>query len=416
MSDALAAFESSRPRAVASQATTIEQSRAVAEVQAAVVLAQSRPRDRSAAVSEMREVTAIDALAERAFFSFKRGGENVSGATIHLARELARIWGNVDYGVKELSRDDARGVSEMLAFAWDLQTNTRTETTFLVPHKRDTKSGRKALVDLRDIYENNANNAARRLRECIFGILPVWLTDDAQERCRETLAKGGGKPLEIRVADAIGHFGRLGVGRDRLEARIGRPASAWRPEDVAGLGVLARSLKNGETTIDAEFDEETKTTGDAATAFERAATGEKPPATERADARHVPDATAAQSPEATKPKEETAPTPAENPAKIDKEIDPPADTAGNPAEAAADPVVIGELVPEARGRTGQFYWPKWEDAIRALLGKCSSAEDVDALEAGNKQWLAKHRLARPKESDELVELFALRRRSFAPVE
>jgi hypothetical protein len=56
------------------------------------------------------------------------------------------------------------GESAVLAYAWDLQTNTRQAKTFTVAHVRDTKQGRKDLTDARDVYEVVANSAARRLR------------------------------------------------------------------------------------------------------------------------------------------------------------------------------------------------------------------------------------------------------------
>ena len=37
-----------------------------------------------------------------------------------LAEEAARCWGNVDFGIKELSQKD--GESEMLAYCWDMET------------------------------------------------------------------------------------------------------------------------------------------------------------------------------------------------------------------------------------------------------------------------------------------------------
>jgi hypothetical protein len=57
------------------------------------------------------------------------------------------------------------------------------------------------LVDMRDIYENNANNGARRLREAIFAILPAWFKEEAKELCSKTLEGGGDKPLAQRIAD-----------------------------------------------------------------------------------------------------------------------------------------------------------------------------------------------------------------------
>ncbi|MGY1579198.1 hypothetical protein [Streptomyces sp. MN13] len=235
------------------QGTAVEQSRAAAEVQAAVVVAQQCPRNIQAAVAEMRESCKQQGLAERAFFRYSRGGSTVTGASVHLARELARVWGNVQYGLVEMRRDDEYGQSEMQAFAWDVQTNSRNSSTFIVPHRRDTKSGTKQLTDMRDIYENNANNGARRVREAIFAILPPWFVEEAKELCNQTLRDGGGKPLAQRIADAIKAFEGLGVTADRIEARFERESGKWTEHDVAQLLVIFKSIQRGEVTAEEEF-------------------------------------------------------------------------------------------------------------------------------------------------------------------
>lgn len=235
------------------QATAVEQSRAVAEVQAAIVVAQQCPRNIQAALAEMRQSCAQPYLAERAFFRFPRGGQTVSGASVHLARELARCWGNIQYGLTELRRDDEYGESEMQAFAWDVEKNSRNSSTFIVPHKRDQKGGPKRLEDLRDIYENNANNGARRVREAIFAILPPWFVEEAKELCAQTLRNGGGKPLPQRIADAIKAFEGLGVTADRIETKLGRGSGKWTEHDVAQLSITFKSIQRGEVTVEDEF-------------------------------------------------------------------------------------------------------------------------------------------------------------------
>ncbi|WP_375490261.1 hypothetical protein [uncultured Jatrophihabitans sp.] len=235
------------------QATAVEQARAVAEVKGAIVVAQQCPRSTALAVQQMRESCAQKGLAERAFFRYSRGSGQITGPSVHLARELARCWGNMQYGITELSRDDGKGESQMLAFAWDVQTNTRATTTFIVKHGRDTKQGVKALTDMRDIYENNANNGARRLREQIFAILPKWFTEEAQDRCRTTLENGGDAPLPQRIATLVQRFGDLGVGVDQLERKIGRDQDRWNAHDVAALTVVGKSLSTGEARIEDEF-------------------------------------------------------------------------------------------------------------------------------------------------------------------
>lgn len=239
--------------AIASQATVVEQSRAVAEVQAAVLVAQQRPRNRAAAIAEMRDATAQMSVASRAYYRYRRGGENVTGVSIHLARELARCWGNIDYCIKELRRDDVKGESEMLAHAWDMQTNARASTTFIVPHVRDTRDGAKRLTETRDVYENNANAGSRRLREQILAVLPSWFVEEAKANCDATLENGGGKPLQQRIADAIASFSDAGVSVGQLESKLGRSSSDWTGHDVGQLGVIFQSIKRGEASVDDEF-------------------------------------------------------------------------------------------------------------------------------------------------------------------
>lgn len=250
-----------------SQTTAVEQARAVAEVQAAVIVAQQCPRNISGpggALEQMRDACRTPGLADRAFYKFPRSGGTVSGPSIHLARELARCFGNIQYGIQELRRDDTGPSphSEMLAWAWDVQTNTRSSQTFVVPHRRDKKGGSEPLIDLRDIYENNANQGSRRLREAIFSILPVWFTEEAKALCNDTLKDGGGKTLPQQVADAIKAFDQTGIKVDRLEAKIGAKADEWTLQDVAGLRVSFASIRQGTVSASDEFPQVRVTVGE----------------------------------------------------------------------------------------------------------------------------------------------------------
>lgn len=235
------------------QGTAIEQSRAAAEVQAAVVVAQQCPRNVQAAIAEMTQVCRNTRLAEKAFFSYPKGKSTVSGPSVFLARELARIWGNLQHGLIEMRRDDQYGESEMQAFAWDVEKNSRVSTTFIVPHKRDKRGGAEKLTELREIYENNANNGARRVRQAIFAVLPHWFVEDAIETCRQTLQDGGGVPLPKRVANAVSKFENIGVTIDQLETRVGRPSRKWTEHDVVELAITFQSIERHEVTIDEAF-------------------------------------------------------------------------------------------------------------------------------------------------------------------
>lgn len=236
------------------QATAIEQARAIAEVQAAVVVAQQCPRDMRRAEAEMKDVCGRMSMAGRAFYRVPNRG---NGPTVHLMRELARIWGNIQYGVHELRRDDEAGESEVQAFAWDVQTNTRSTRTFVVPHARmvkvDGKQTRQPLVDLGDIYLSNQNVGARAVRECISTVLPTWFTEAAQDACRHTLDKGEGVPLETRITNMVAAFAALGVTVERLESRIGRLRGQWSGADVADMQIAYTSITREGQDADEMF-------------------------------------------------------------------------------------------------------------------------------------------------------------------
>lgn len=233
-----------------SQATAIEQSRAIAEVQGAIYVARQFPRDLGRAYNDMRTLCQSPDLARRAFYKVPNRGE---GPTVHLLRELARIFGNLDYGVKELGRDSKQ--SEVQAFAWDVQTNTRTTRSFIQPHQRQTRQGRKELTDLGDIYLSNQNVGARAVRECIANVLPVDFVEEAKRICQQTLAgaNGDGDKLCENIGQAINAYAGLQVGQSALELKVGRAAADWTAQDLAGLQVIFQSIQNRETNVADEF-------------------------------------------------------------------------------------------------------------------------------------------------------------------
>lgn len=242
-----------QPATQIGQATAIELSRAEAEVKAAVFVAKQNPRNIQTAQAEMRFVCSQFAVAEKAFFSYPKAKQIIKGPSIHLARELALIWGNLQHGTMELSRDTAAGQSEILAYAWDLERNSRSSQIFIAPHVTDTKQGKKNLTDLRDIYENNSNLGARRLREAIFAVLPAWFVAEAVTLCQQTIDNGNGTPLAERIETAIREYKAVGVTLQQLEKKLGRPQAEWTDKDAGELEVIYQSVYRGEITRDQAF-------------------------------------------------------------------------------------------------------------------------------------------------------------------
>jgi hypothetical protein len=223
----------------ASQGAVVEQTRAAAEVAAAVSVARNFPRSPEIATAAMRELCGRLAVAQKAFYEVPNRG---TGLSVHIARELARIWGNIDYGVRELARDDIGGTSEMTVWAWDQEQNARNSRSFIQPHARMKNRQRQVLTDLGDIYLANQNTGARAVRECIFSVLPGWFLAEAEATLRRTLEVGDGAPIGERRTGAVARFGDLSVTRKQLETRLTKPLAEWSVGDIATLTRIYSSI------------------------------------------------------------------------------------------------------------------------------------------------------------------------------
>jgi len=233
----------------------VEQSRAMTEVQASMVMAKQFPRHETAAMSAIINECQRRRLAESAIYSYPRGGTRIQGPSIRLAEVLAQKWGNIDAGIIELTR--ARGYSEMMAYAWDLETNTRITRTFQVPHVRYSKQhGNTDLSggDPRDIYELTANQGSRRLRACILAVIPGHVVDKAMEQIDQTLAGASDEPLADRALKIVEAFKTYGVDTGMIEERLGHNLQALSGSELVDLRKIYNSLRDGMSKRDDWFD------------------------------------------------------------------------------------------------------------------------------------------------------------------
>jgi len=244
----------------ASTTTEVESQRAIAETQAAVLMAKRFPRDQAGAMDKILTACTRPTLAESATYSYSRGGAEVTGPSIRLAETIAQLWGNLQFGIRELSQ--ANGESEVEAFAWDIETNTRQVKVFKVPHTRHTKKGITKLTDPRDIYELVANNGARRLRACILGVIPGDVVEAATNQCVVTLITKVDLTSDL-IKSLLEKFSQHGVTKAMIEKRIQRNIDSITPALVVNLRKIFNSLKDGMASVSDFFEPDTGKTTDA---------------------------------------------------------------------------------------------------------------------------------------------------------
>lgn len=241
-----------RPRAAQ---TEVAVARAAQEVQAAMIVAKRFPRDETAAFARVMKACKRKALAEQALYEYPRSGQKVTGPSIRLAEVLAQSWGNIDFGIVEV--EQRHGESTMMAYAWDLETNTRQTKIFQVPHERRVGKGQNfhinQLSDPRDIYEMTANQGARRMRACILGIIPGDVCDAAMAECERTMKGDTTEPISDRARKMVAAFEEISVTAEMLEARLGHALSAISETELVNLRKVFTSIRDNMASRESFF-------------------------------------------------------------------------------------------------------------------------------------------------------------------
>lgn len=236
-------FERGRQVSAASIAEEAESARAIAEVQAALTIGKKFPRDTLQAMDRIINACARPGLAKDALYSFARGGNEITGPSIRLAEAIAQEWGNMQFGIRELS--NAGGSSFVEAYAWDVERNVSRRITFHVPHERHTSRGKKQLTDPRDIYESMANVASRRLRACILAVIPGDVVESAVRQVGITQEASVDITPDSLQRMLKAFEDKFGVTQQHIETRIQRRIEAILPAQKLLLDKVYISLRDG---------------------------------------------------------------------------------------------------------------------------------------------------------------------------
>lgn len=237
---------------ITKQVVTRDDGRAVEETRGAIIIAKKFPRNEIDALDGILKSCKRLSLAKVAMYSYPRGGQQITGPSIHLLKTIARHWGNIQCGVRCLEQRE--GDSLMEAFAWDIESNYRSARVFVVKHERGTKKGIQKLSDPRDIYELEANMGARRLRSCLIDLIPRDVLDQAIECCEKTLETGDNLPLEQRIAKMLNLFSEVGVSKEMIEGMLKHKLEAVNNQELLTLSKIYTSIKDGYAPREQYFD------------------------------------------------------------------------------------------------------------------------------------------------------------------
>ena len=189
-------------------------------------------------------------FADEARYEYPRGKEKVSGPSVKLARESARVWGNIEYGIEML--EDGEDYVVIRAWAWDKETNTRV----FADDQFDKKVQRKAdggtyWKDVRDDEREMRELINRRgaicVRNCILQLIPADFVEDAMTQVYKTLSDKATKDPDAERKAIILGFSQLNVSVEELERYLTHPVAICSPAELAGLRSIFVSVRDGNS-------------------------------------------------------------------------------------------------------------------------------------------------------------------------
>lgn len=233
------------------------------ELESAIIVAKRFPRDENAAYTKIVKTCQRPGFAEGARYAFPRGGTTVSGPSVLLARELARVWGNIRYGLRIVSVDDDQ--VHIRGYALDLESNAyvEAEDRFAKLVQRKVGKGPSARTewvkaDERDLRELINRRGAILVRNSLLQLIPPDVTEDAQRIAQETLRKAAAGDLKQDRAAAIRRlalaFDELGVSTEMLAEHLGHDLDLITEEELTELRGVYTSIRDGNTKRGDHFD------------------------------------------------------------------------------------------------------------------------------------------------------------------
>jgi hypothetical protein len=240
-----------------------QQDKAAIDVQ--ISTAKAFPRSLKRAIENALTIVTMDqATAETCNYSVPRGGKSITGPSVHLAKILAQVWGNLRIEAKVVNIDQTHITSEAVCF--DLETNLAIKTqvkrsimqneTKWVDNK-PVKTGRMIRMneDMITVTGNAANSIA--LRNAILSVIPRAVVDKAYNAAKAKIVGDVSDQTKLiarrkQVIDALKET--YNVTDAEILKAIGRAAvDHITVDDITVLIGVGTAIKDGDTTVDQAF-------------------------------------------------------------------------------------------------------------------------------------------------------------------
>ena len=226
------------------------------ELQAMFTVAQSIGRNERAAWDRVMTSCERPTFADGALYAFPRGGQQISGPSVKMAREIMRAWTSIVVDSPRMVEVTADEV-HIRAVAIDLVSCNRTAMEDRFARRIQRKGKGWVMPDERDLRELINRRAAILERNCVLKLIPADVVEAATARVQATMVQVAAGDLDSKRAEVVkgilGAFGALGATREMLEAHIGRALDTITSTQLSELRSIYRSIQDGNTSLADHF-------------------------------------------------------------------------------------------------------------------------------------------------------------------
>ncbi len=236
------------------------------EIESQMQLALAHPRDERTCMQHVVTRCQEPRFAETAIYRYPRGGSEILGPSVGMAREIGRRWRHIRSGFRVLAVGN--GQIHIQGFAHDVEANVlRVEEAkvssrvfrkgeyvdLLSQHAQKVLGGD---VD-RTMRELCGRHGATLERNCILRVVPSDLVDIALMEATKTADRVARGELDadrdVKIKTLLTKLGGLGVTREMVEEKLGKKEHLITPDEFVALVQIGASLKDGNSVVEDHF-------------------------------------------------------------------------------------------------------------------------------------------------------------------
>jgi hypothetical protein len=226
-----------------------QQDRAAIDVQ--ISTAKAYPRNLKRSVENAIAIVTMDKeTAATCTYSVPRGGKPITGPSVHLAKIIAQVWGNLRIEAKVVGTDATQVTCQSVAF--DLENNLAIK----VEVKRSIvgKQGRYS-EDMIVVAGNAGNSIA--LRNAVLSVIPRAVVDKVYKAAIQTITGDVSDKNKLiakrkKVVDALKES--YAISEIEILSAVGKASlDHIGPDEIVVLIGIGTAIKEGDTTVDQAF-------------------------------------------------------------------------------------------------------------------------------------------------------------------